>query len=83
MKNLFIKLDEDRLDIKRLEELFNMILVDSEYNLNQFVKSSDTLSVTKETSDDFSENLKEFIELFPEVVNSIEDKERFWSAFQN
>lgn len=83
MKNLFIKLDENRQDIKRLEELFNIILKESEYNLNQFVKSSDTLSVTKQTPDDFSENLKEFIELFQEVVSSIEDKESFWSAFRS
>ena len=83
MRYLHVELEKTGQNIKQLEDLFNTILRESDYNLNQFVKG-DAIGVAEKVSDDFLDNLTGFMELLPDIVKSLndEDKEVFWSAFQ-
>lgn len=77
-----IELEFQESGIKKTIELFNIILEESEYNLNQFVKS-DSLSISDGMSEIFMESLKEFVAMVPDIVKQIEDAESFWSIFEN
>ena len=77
-----IELEFQESGIKKTIELFNIILEESEYNLNQFVKS-DSLSISDEMSETFMESLKEFVAMVPDIVKQMEDAESFWSIFEN
>ena len=63
MKKIELQFQES--GIKKTIELFNIILEESEYNLNQFVKS-DSLSISDEMSVSITESLKEFVVMVPD-----------------
>lgn len=77
-----IELEFQDSGIKKAIELFNAILEESEYNLNQFVKSN-SLSISNQMSETFSESLKQFINMIPDIVKQLDDAESFWSIFEN
>ena len=79
MKN--IHLESWMTGMNRLVELFNYILENSNYNLNQFVKS-DTLAISDDVQEDFIDALKELIDIAPGVVRDLKDKEKFWASFE-
>lgn len=66
---------------KTFIELFNYLLENSDYNLNQFVRG-DTLAITDDVQEDFVSALKRFMDIAPETVKNIEDKEGFWRSFE-
>lgn len=80
MKKIELEFQEN--GIKKAIELFNIILEESEFNLNQFVKS-DSLSISNEMSETFMESLKEFVAMVPDMVKQMEDAEIFWNIFEN
>lgn len=63
-------------------DLFNFILEKEEYNLNKLVKGS-SLVVDKDMSQEFLENLNEFLNIMPDVVRKSEDKKNIWQSFEN
>lgn len=65
---------------KEIEELFNYILKVSNYNLDQYVKS-DALSIPNDMDEQFVDSIKKLLDIMPEVVKTISDKEQFWNAF--
>lgn len=62
-------------------ELFNSILENSGYNLNQYVKG-DMLAITDDVQEEYVNTLKEFMDIAADEVKNIEDKEAFWSIFE-
>lgn len=80
MKELYIN-EKYGPDVKKIEELFNVILRESDYNLNQFVKG-DILGISREMSAPFFESLEELVEILPDIVKNIDDIESFWTIFQ-
>lgn len=77
-----IELEFQESGIKKVIELFNVILEESEFNLNQFVKS-DSLAISNQMSETFLESLKQFIDMVPDIVKQLDDVETFWSIFEN
>lgn len=65
---------------KEVEELFNFILRRSNYNLNQYVKG-DSLSIPNDMEEEFVTSLKKMLDILPEVVKVIKDKDKFWNIF--
>lgn len=67
--------------LKTFIELFNSILEESNYNLNQFVKG-ESLTVSDDMSEEFLDTLKEFVNNAPEVIKEIDNKEQVWEFFE-
>ena len=80
MKKIELEFQED--GIKKVIELFNTILEESEFNLNEFVKSN-SVSISNQMSEGFSESLKQFVDLVPNIVKQLDDADSFWSIFEN
>lgn len=80
MKKIELEFQEN--GIKKAIELFNEILEESEFDLNQFVKS-DSLAVPNDMSETFLESLKQFVSMVPDIVKQMDDAENFWSIFEN
>lgn len=64
-----------------LIELFNTILEQSDYNLNQFVKG-DSLAVPSDTPEFFQKSLNEFVKISPDIIRTLENRESFWEIFE-
>ena len=76
-----IELEFPKPGIAKMIELFNDILEQCEYNLNQFVKG-DTLAISNEMSEDFIVLLKKFVKEIPDVLRGIDDSDVFWNVFE-
>ena len=79
MKNIDLK--SWTTGTNELVELFNCILESSNYNLDQFVKNG-ILAVSDDVQEDFIDALKKLINIIPEVVKNLDDKEKFWASFE-
>lgn len=79
MKSIELEFQEN--GVAKIIELFNTILEQSGYNLNQFVKG-DSLAVPNEVPEPFLDSLKKFVNISPDVIRSIENKEDFWGIFE-
>ena len=79
MKSIELEFQEN--GVAKIIELFNTILEQSGYNLNQFVKG-DSLAVPNEVPESFLDSLKKFVNISPDVIRSIENKEDFWDIFE-
>lgn len=77
-----IELEFQESGIKKVIELFNVILEESEFDLNQFVKS-DSLAIPNQMSETFLESLKQFVDMVPDIVKQLDDAESFWCLFEN
>lgn len=77
-----IELEFQESGIKKVIELFNVILEESEFDLNQFVKS-DSLAIPNQMSETFLESLKQFVDMVPDIVKQLDDVESFWCIFEN
>ncbi|MDO4469845.1 MAG: hypothetical protein Q4C84_08380, partial [Bacillota bacterium] len=82
MKKLELKSQIHGKFIKKSIDLFNSLLEESEFNLDQFV-NGDALAISNEISDQFVKNLKEFINIIPDAVREIEDQDVFWNTFSH
>lgn len=80
MKKIDLEFQES--GIEKAIKLFNIILEESEFDLNQFVKS-DSLAISNQMSETFLESLKEFVNTVPDLVKQMDDAEAFWSLFEN
>lgn len=76
-----IDLQSQETGIMTIINLFNTILEQSDYNLNQFVKG-DSLAVSDEMPESFLESLKELVNISPGIVRNIENREKFWNMFE-
>lgn len=81
MKKINMKKYIQNSDIKKIIELFNKLLEESDYNLNQFVKG-DTITLDNKISDEFIANLKKFIAIIPEIEKYEIENEEFWNQFK-
>ncbi|MCI8884589.1 MAG: hypothetical protein HFG87_01245 [Dorea sp.] len=79
MKKIELEFQEN--GIARLIELFNNLLEQCEFNLNQFVKG-DALSISNEMPESFVESLKEFVKEIPDLLKELDEKDTFWSLFE-
>lgn len=80
MKKIESKFQEP--GILKVIALFNIILEESHFNLNQIVKG-DSIIVSGEMSEVFLDSLKEFVDLIPNEIRHVEQEEEFWSLFEN
>lgn len=76
-----IELESQKSGYKDVFEIFNVILEESGFDLNQFVKG-DSLEIPNEMSEKFLDSLKNFVSLVPDVVKQMEDAASFWSQFE-
>ena len=67
MKSIELEFQEN--GVAKIIELFNTILEQSGYNLNQFVKG-DSLAVPNEVPESFLDSLKKFVNISPDVIRS-------------
>ena len=80
MKKIELGFQENGFE--KVIELFNTILEESQFDLNQFVKS-DSLAIPNEMSETFQVSLKKFIEMVPNLVKEMDNAEDFWEIFEN
>lgn len=80
MKKIELEFQEN--GIKKAIELFNSILEESSFDLNQFVKSN-SLAIPNDMSEKFLESLKQFINIVPDIVKQLDEPETFWNIFEN
>ena len=80
MKKIELEFQEN--GIKKAIELFNSILEESIFDLNQFVKSN-SLAIPNDMSEKFLESLKQFINIVPDIVKQLDEPETFWNIFEN
>lgn len=76
-----IELQFPEFGMEKMIELFNDILEQCDYNLNQFVKG-DTLAISNEMSENFLKLLKEFVKGIPDALRELDDNDVFWDAFE-
>lgn len=79
MKKIELEFQGD--GIEKAIELFNTILEESQFDLNQFVKS-DSLAIPNKMPETFQESLKKFVDIVPELIKKMEDAEDFWGIFE-
>lgn len=61
---------------------FHIILEESNYSLNQFVKGN-SLSISNNMSVEFVDALKKLLDAAPIEIRTMEERESFWDAFEN
>ncbi len=75
-----ININSSYQDISSIIELFNEILEESNYNLNDFVNGM-TLSIDENESKKLGEMVQKFIDLIVPGVKKIGNTEEFWNLF--
>lgn len=76
-----IELDCQESGGKKFIELFNFILEHGNYNLNQLVNGN-ALSISDEMTEEFTDKLKELLDVIPSEIRTVEKKESFWAIFE-
>lgn len=75
-----ININSSYQDISSIIELFNEILEESNYNLNDFVNGM-TLSIDENESKKLGEMVQKFIDLIVPGVKKLGNTEEFWNLF--
>lgn len=80
MKKLELKSQMYGDTVSKTIELFNKLLEESNFELDQFVKNN-VLSVSNEVSEQFVEDLNDFISAIQDAMKEIKDTAAFWNMF--
>ena len=79
MKKIYSESMKDGM--KTFIDLFNIILEQSEFNLNQYV-CGNSLVIPDDTMEELQNTLKKLIDVAPDVFREIENPDKFFAIFE-